>query len=105
MTTQENKVSAQEVACPAEKLLKSLSGKWKPQLFRLATEQPLRINTLLRQLSGSTKQSLAVALKEMEQDGLLDKKTIKIKPLHIEYHLTDLAKSLVPIFMQLEKID
>jgi len=33
--------------CPAQGLLKSLSGKWKPEIFRLAVEAPLRFSSLL----------------------------------------------------------
>lgn len=88
--------------CPAESLLKLLSGKWKPQLFKLAIEGPLRFNTLLRKIDGSNKQSLAVALRELEAEGLLEKKIIKLKPLHIEYDLTERGKSMVIVFKQLE---
>ena len=49
--------------CPAQGLLKSLSGKWKPEIFRLAVEAPLRFSSLLRQIEGSNKQTLSVALK------------------------------------------
>ena len=88
--------------CPAEGLLKQLSGKWKPRIFRLATTAPLRFNTLLRQIGGSNKQSIAVALKELEEQGLLEKVVVKEKPLHIEYHLSEKGKSLIPVFHQLE---
>ncbi len=75
-------------SCPAEGLLKMLSGKWKPQIFRIAVEGPVRFNGLLRQLEGASKQSVAVALKELEENGLLEKVVIKLKPLHIEYNLS-----------------
>ncbi len=88
--------------CPAQRLLKMLSGKWKAEIFRLATEAPLRFNNLLRQIQGSNKQSLATALKELEEEGLLEKVTIKLKPLHIEYNLTEKGKALIPVFLQLE---
>ncbi len=91
-----------ESTCPAETLLKLLSGKWKPQIFKLAVEGPLRFNSLLRQLEGSNKQSIAVALKELEEQGLLDKVIIKLKPLHIEYSLSEKGKSMIPVFQQLE---
>jgi DNA-binding HxlR family transcriptional regulator len=90
--------------CPAQALLKSLSGKWKPEIFRHAVDGPLRFNHLLRQIDGSNKQTLAVALKELEIIGLLQKVIIKEKPLHIEYYLTDKGKSLVPVFQQLENM-
>ena len=93
-----------ESTCPAETLLKLLSGKWKPQIFKLAVEGPLRFNSLLRQLDGSNKQSIAVALKELEEQGLLDKTIIKLKPLHIEYNLSEKGKTMIPVFQQLENL-
>lgn len=90
--------------CPAEGLFKMLSGKWKAQIFRLAAKGPVRFNTLLRQLVGSSKQSIAVALKEMEENGLLAKRVVNNKPLHIEYDLTEKGKSFLPVFRVLEHL-
>lgn len=91
-----------ENACPAEELLKLISGKWKPQIFRLALDGPLRFNTLLRQVEGANKQSLATGLKELVEEGYLEKIVIKTKPLHIEYTLSEKGKTLIPVFKQLE---
>lgn len=88
--------------CPAEGLLKQLSGKWKPQIFLLALQGPLRFNTLLRELKDSNKQSVATALRELQESGLLEKNTIQLKPLHIEYTLSQKGRSLIPVFRQLE---
>jgi DNA-binding HxlR family transcriptional regulator len=90
--------------CPAEGLLKMLSGKWKPQIFRLALEGPVRFNALLRQLVGSNKQSVAVALKELEEQGLLGRTVVREKPLHIEYTLSEKGRMLIPVFRQLESL-
>ncbi|MGN6416911.1 MAG: winged helix-turn-helix transcriptional regulator [Pseudobacter sp.] len=100
MTTQETVQN--EETCPAQSLLKQLSGKWKPEIFRLALAGPLRFNSLLKQIKGSNKQSLAIALSTLEEMELLQKITVSEKPLHIEYHLTERGKQLVPIFQQLE---
>lgn len=91
-----------EEQCPAEILLKQLTGKWKPQIFRLASTAPVRFNALCRSLQGASRQSLAVALKEMENDELLVRSIIREKPLHVEYRLSDKAHSLLPLFFQLE---
>jgi len=93
-----------EPGCPAEGLLKILSGKWKPQIFRLALDGPVRFNTMLRRIEGSNKQSISVALKEMEEQALLQKVVITLKPLHIEYNLTEKGASLIPVFRQLEML-
>jgi DNA-binding HxlR family transcriptional regulator len=100
MTTLQNNENNAE--CPAASLLKKLAGKWKPEIFRMAINHPVRFNGLVRQLKNSNKQSIAVALKEMEEDGLLIKTVVREKPLHIQYELSDRGKALVEIFKQLE---
>lgn len=93
-----------ESNCPAEGLLKMLSGKWKPQIFRLALNGAVRFNALLHQMEGSNKQSVAIALRELEEQGILEKVVVKQKPLHIEYHLSEKGKALIPVFRQLESL-
>lgn len=90
--------------CPATALLKTLSGKWKPEIFRLALDKPVRFSSLLRDIEGSNKQSLAVALKELEEANLLTKHIISEKPLHIEYQLSENGKAMINVFMQLENL-
>ncbi len=102
MTT--GKLINETETCPAQSILKVLSGKWKPEIFRLAAESPIRFNTLLRQIQGSNKQTLALALRELEEVGVLEKVIVKQKPLHIEYNLTNKGKLLIPIFIQLEEL-
>ncbi|WP_312766686.1 helix-turn-helix domain-containing protein [Epilithonimonas sp.] len=88
--------------CPMQKLLKLFSGKLKPEIFLLATKSNLRFNSLLREIEGSNKQSLSIALKDLTEAELLKKIIITQKPLHIEYHLTEKGRLLIPVFNQLE---
>lgn len=93
-----------ENTCKAEGLLKMLAGKWKPEIFRLAQDGPVRFNSLLRQIEGSNKQTIAVALKELEEQQLLERIVVKQKPLHVEYHLSEKGRSLIAVFQQLENL-
>ncbi|TXI87939.1 MAG: transcriptional regulator [Crocinitomicaceae bacterium] len=102
MTTKKELVENE--TCPAQGLLKLLSGKWKLEIFRLAFDAPVRFSSLLRQIEGSNKQSLSVALRELEEVELLEKIVITAKPLHIEYHMTPKGKSMVPVLKQLENL-
>ncbi len=88
--------------CPVQKLLKALSGKLKPEILSLAFKSNLRFSSLLRDIEGSNKQSLSIALKELEKMDLLERVVIKQKPLHIEYKLTEKGKLFIPVFQQLE---
>lgn len=90
--------------CPAQKLLKLLSGKLKPEIFSLAIKSTLRFNSILREVKGANKQSLSIALRELEEVDLLKKVVIRQKPLHIEYYLTEKGNALIPIFKQLEEL-
>lgn len=56
----------------------------------------------MRQLPQANKQSLAVALRELEAADLLVKHVIRQKPLHIEYELSPKGRAMIPVFRQLE---
>jgi len=98
MTTQNEEI------CPAEALLKMLSGKWKLQIFRLAVQEPVRFSVLLKRLEGSNRQSISLALKDLEEQGLLHRITVRQKPLHIEYQMTEKGSAMIPIFRELERV-
>jgi DNA-binding HxlR family transcriptional regulator len=85
-------------ACPAEDVLRLISGKWKPQILQLAYQGPIRFNSLLRKIPASNKQSLSVALHELEEGKILDKNIVSQKPLHIEYRLTKKGWAVMPVF-------
>ena len=46
---------------------------------------------------------LAQSLKELEADGLVHRTQYDEMPVRVEYTLTDQAKSLIPILLQLKK--
>jgi len=90
--------------CPAEQLLKMLSGKWKSQIFRLVMQGPVRFGVLLKILKNANHQSVSVALKDLEEQGLLRRIVIQEKPLHTEYRLTEKGTSVISVFEKLEEI-
>jgi len=102
--TNKNNIETAET-CPAQSLLKMLSGKWKPEIFKLAVNGPIRFSSLLKVLPESNKQSLSTALRELEEVGLFDRVVIKEKPLHVEYNLTEMGKSMIAVFELLDKLD
>lgn len=62
----------------------------------------VRFSSLMRQLEGVNKQSLSIALREMEEEEYLDRTVISEKPLHVEYVLSEKGKSIIPTFEQLD---
>lgn len=88
--------------CPIQQLLKMLAGKHKLDIVKLAAEGSLRFSHLMRRIPGANRQSVSVALREMEESGLLDRLVIREKPLHVEYRLAAKGRALVPLLEQLE---
>lgn len=96
-------MSTANIKCPAEELLKSLGGKWKVHILHLTKDMPKRFSDYMRLLQGANKQSLSVALKELEEDNYLSKVIVSDKPLHIEYSLTERAKLVIPVLEKLHQ--
>ncbi|MDB5136352.1 MAG: transcriptional regulator [Mucilaginibacter sp.] len=102
MTTPKNDLT---LHCPKEYLLKMLTGKWKPCIFRYAVQGPVRFSQIMKLLPEATRQALTNALRELEESGILERTVVKLKPLHVEYHLTELGIEFIPIFKAVEELN
>jgi DNA-binding HxlR family transcriptional regulator len=98
-----SKTNPQTTKCPAEEVLKTLGGKWKVHILHLTIDGPKRFSDYMRLIDGTNKQSLSVALKELEEDSFLIKRIVNERPLHIEYTLTERAKVVIPVLDNLHK--
>ena len=56
-----------------------------------------RFNKLLDSIEGINAKILSLRLKEMERDGLIERKIFHESPVKIEYHITEKGKDLKPI--------
>jgi DNA-binding HxlR family transcriptional regulator len=91
--------------CPKDYLLKALHGKWKTCVFRYAIQGPVRFGQMLKLLPDATRQGMTNALRELEQSGLLVRKVINEKPLHVEYSLSELGNEFVPVFKAIDALN
>lgn len=78
--------------------LSIINGKWKLTIiYYLSTYEKIRFNQLKRYLGKITYKTLSDSLKELEQDGLVNRKAFPQIPPKVEYSLTEKGKSLWPI--------
>jgi DNA-binding HxlR family transcriptional regulator len=88
----------QTIDCPAERAIYFLGGKWKIRiLFTLYNNKKVRFNILKRGLKTITQQMLSKQLKELETDGLVNRKMYQVVPPKVEYSLTEFGLSVIPI--------
>ena len=86
------------ITCPAERAIYFLGGKWKIRiLFSLYENKKVRFNELKKVLKTITQQMLSKQLKELETDGIINRKVYQVVPPKVEYSLTDFGKSVLPI--------
>ncbi len=83
---------------------KILGGKWKIEiLFYIAFRDVHRFGELRRCLGDITESSLTKQLRALESDGFLSRHDYQEIPPHVEYTLTDLGKSFLPVLEHMKQ--
>lgn len=88
--------------CPVTPLLLMLQGKWKTQiLYELCIHDTVRFGLLKKELPGITNTMLTKSLRELEDDGFINRIQYNEIPPHVEYTFTEKGRDLMPIFYQI----
>lgn len=91
-----------KLKCSIEYTLKKIGGKWKTViLWHLGTDGTLRYNELRRLLPGVAHKVLSQQLKELEEDGFINRTQYDTIPPKVEYSMTELGMTLMPILKQM----
>lgn len=96
--------------CPSRQLLSRISDKWVALVLAAlggdgpapggdcgGEPRPLRYSELARRLSGVSQKMLTQTLRGLERDGLLSRTVTPAVPVRVDYALTPLGASLLPL--------
>lgn len=83
--------------CTVAVTLEVIGGKWKSLILWHLSFKTLRFSQLQRRLSTVTQKMLTQQLRELEADGLVHREVFAEVPPRVEYSLTELGRSVVPI--------
>lgn len=83
--------------CPVEYTASILSNKWKCLILRDLIEGTKRFNELNRSIIGISAKVLTENLRELENDGIVIRKTYAVVPPKVEYSLSPKGEELKPI--------
>ena len=86
-----------EYKCPFEVTMEIIGGKYKGVIIGHLIDKTLRYNELQKLISHATPKMLIQQLKELEADGIIQRKLYPVVPPKTEYSLTDFGQTLAPI--------
>lgn len=83
---------------PQKILFERLANKWFLMLLSTLAQEPKRFNQLLKMHDGLSQKMLSQTLKNLEEDGLLNRKVNGNKiPVEVTYYITAFGLSLLDI--------
>jgi DNA-binding HxlR family transcriptional regulator len=87
--------------CGLDLLGEVLYGKWKIRLLWFINEGHQRPSELQRKIPDATRRVLNMQLKELEDHELITKKIYPVVPPKVEYRLTELGTTVIPVIAAL----
>ncbi len=81
--------------CPSNQVLEMISGKWTVLVVYALSRGMMRYGELRRLIHGISKKMLTQTLRELERNGLVDRKVYAVVPPKVEYTLSPLGETLV----------
>ncbi|MBO0780193.1 MAG: helix-turn-helix transcriptional regulator [Ktedonobacteraceae bacterium] len=89
--------------CPSRQVLDLIADKWTALIFALLERQPTRFNELQRAIEGISHKMLTQTLRNLEQRGIVERKITPTIPPAVEYSLSSLGASLIPLMAALRQ--
>jgi DNA-binding HxlR family transcriptional regulator len=97
----DSKLDTNRDKCPVETSIDALAGKWKILILWYLRSEKKRFNELQKLLPNTTQKMLIQKLRELEEDGIVNREVYPVVPPKVEYSLTEYGKTLKPILKQL----
>lgn len=83
--------------CPVSATLDLIGGKYKGLILWHLSEGILRFSELQKKIPNATAKMLTQQLRELESNKLINRQVFPVIPPKVEYSLTALGKSLMPV--------
>ena len=89
--------------CPVGFTMNIIGGKWKPTIIYMIRTDRNRYSLLLKNITEISKQTLTNQLRELESDGIIERKIFAEIPPKVEYTITPYGSTLLPIIDSMSK--
>lgn len=83
--------------CAMDVTMNFIGGKWKTVVLWYLRKDKKRFSALARLIPGITEKMLSLQLKQLEQDGIVERIVYAEVPPRVEYQMTPFGKTLIPL--------
>ncbi|MBX3280864.1 MAG: helix-turn-helix transcriptional regulator [Acidobacteria bacterium] len=87
--------------CPLTAAFAAIGGKWKLILIYWLAESPKHFAALRRLVPDISQKVLTQQLRELEADGIVNRKPTGRIPSPVEYSLTEYGQGLIPLLQSI----
>lgn len=91
------KTCPSEFNCPVEATIQLIGGKYKAVILWHLIKEKKRFGELKRLLPRATEKMLTQQLRDLERDGLIIRTVYPVVPPKVEYSLSELGRSIIPV--------
>jgi DNA-binding HxlR family transcriptional regulator len=77
--------------------MNTVGGKWKCLILYFLSQKSMRTKEFYERIPAITQKVLTDQLKQLEKDGIVRREVFKELPPKVEYSLTELGESFVPV--------
>jgi DNA-binding HxlR family transcriptional regulator len=94
-------INGQEFHCAMDITMSFIGGKWKTVVLWYLKKDKKRFSELRKLIPNITEKMLSLQLKDLEKDGIVQRKVYPEIPPRVEYYLTDFGKTLIPMLEEI----
>lgn len=95
MISHQSSDAADFANCPVRDVLDRIGDKWSTLVITLLGQRPHRFGELRRAIPDISQRVLTQTLRQMQHDGLIDRKVFAAAVQTVEYSLTPMGRSLL----------
>lgn len=85
-----------------QQAMELLGKRWTGLIVKLLMDGPLRFHELAERLEVVSDRMLSERLKELEAEGVIDRRVFAEVPVRVEYSLTGKGRALAPVIESIE---
>lgn len=89
--------------CPFTRAIGTISNKWKPIIMNVMGTRTIRFGQLASIIPHISRKVLTEQLKEMEEDGILERIAYKELPPRVDYKLSEKGLAFLPILESIKE--